>query len=270
MSPAESVALITGASSGIGEAFARALSQRGCRLILVARRRERLERLAAELGRAEVLTADLAIDSDLNVVESRIASEPRLDFLVNNAGFGILGCFHETSPQDQDRMHRLHILAVERLTHAALGGMVARRKGNIINVSSVAAFFRTPNSLTYGATKAWINSFTEGLHVELKSLRSPVRAQALCPGFTHTEFHDSLAMDRNAIPAMLWMSAGDVVNESLGALAKNRCLVVPGRVYRIFVFLHGLLPRRLQHCIAIRYGNARRQSSEKLQKKNRI
>jgi len=261
MSRSESVALITGASSGIGAEFARALSRRGCRLILVARRREKLERLAAELGNAEVLAADLAAGCELSAVERRAASEPQLDFLINNAGFGVLGCFHETPPEDQDRMHRLHVLAVERLTHAALKGMIARRRGTIINVSSVAAFLNTPNSFTYCATKAWINSFTEGLHVELRYLGSPVRVQALCPGFTRTEFHDTLPMNRGAIPQILWMSAADVVDASLRALERNRLIVIPGRIYRSFIFLHRRFPRFLQHFIAIRYGSARRKSA---------
>ena len=112
----------------------------GYALILVARRKERLEKLAAELGNADTLVADLTNDTDLLAVETRIAAEPKLDFLVNNAGFGIPGMFHETDLEAQHRLHRLHILAIERLTHSALQGMISRRKGNIINVSSVAGF----------------------------------------------------------------------------------------------------------------------------------
>jgi uncharacterized protein len=258
MSQSEPVALITGASSGIGEVFARKLSEKGYSLILVARRKERLEKLAAELRHAEVLTADLANDTDLQKVENRLASESRLEFLINNAGFGVLGVFHEASLEAQDRMHRLHIIAIERLTHAALKGMVARRKGNIINVSSVAAFINTPNSFTYGATKAWINSFTEGLHVELKYLHSPVRVQTLCPGFTHTEFQDTAGLDKSTIPKGVWMSADDVVDTSLRSLEQNQWMVIPGWYNRLFVFLHRRLPRSLQHFIAIQYGSSRR------------
>jgi uncharacterized protein len=252
------VALITGASSGIGEIFARKLSERGCRLILVARRKERLEQLAGELRNAEVLIADLSSDADVDKVGNRIVSEPHLEFLVNNAGFGVLGLFHETPLDTQDKMHRLHILAIERLTHAALQGMMARRKGNIINVSSVAGFVTTPNSFTYGATKAWINSFTEGLYVELKYLGSPVRVQSLCPGFTHTEFQDTAGLDKSAIPKSIWMTAEDVVDISLRGLERNQPIVIPGLHNRLFVFLHRRFPRALQHFIAIRYGNSRR------------
>ena len=121
-------ALITGSSSGIGETFARKLSQKGYRLFLVARRKERLEKLAAELGNAEPLVADLTLDADLLAVETRIAAEPKLEFLVNNAGFGVPGMFHETDLEAQHRLHRLHILAIERLTHAALKGMSSAAK----------------------------------------------------------------------------------------------------------------------------------------------
>ena len=258
MSQSQPVALITGASSGIGEVFARKLSRKRCSLILVARRKERLEKLAAELGNAEVLAADLSLDADLRLVERRILSESRLEYLINNAGFGVLGPFHETPLEEQDRMHRLHILAIERLTHAALKGMIARAKGNIINVSSVAAFVSIPKSFTYGSTKTWINSFTEGLYVELKSLRSPVRVQALCPGFTHTEFQDAAGLDKSTIPKNVWMSAEAVVEASLRGLERNRWIVIPGWYNRLYVRLNHWFPQSLRHFIAIKFSNTRK------------
>ena len=249
------LALVTGASSGIGAEFARRLSAKGYRLVLVARRKDRLERLAAEMpGGAEVLVADLAHDADLRRVEEKVAAEPRLEILVNNAGFGTLGMFFDTGLEDQDRMHRLHITATLRLSHRALPGMIARRKGGIINVSSVAAFLHNPCNVSYGATKAWINSFTEGLYVELKAIGSPVRVQALCPGFTYTEFHDTLGVDRNLIPRSLWMPAGEVVEASLRALDRGRLIVIPGWRYRLFAGAQRWLPQRLRHAIALKYG----------------
>lgn len=247
------VALVTGASSGIGEVFAQKLSAMGYRLVLVARRKQRLEKLAAELPDAEVLPADLAIDSDLRTVEARIAATPDLAFLVNNAGFGVHGAFSDSDIEAEDRMHRLHVIATERLTHAALKGMTARAAGNIINVSSVAGFFATPFNVSYCATKAWINSFTEGIYLELKSLHSPVRIQALCPGFTYTEFHDVLGMDRSTIPSFLWMSAESVIEASLRGLVQNRLFVIPGRRYSCFVAVYRWFPRTLKHYLAIRY-----------------
>jgi uncharacterized protein len=247
------VALITGASSGIGEVFARILSGMGYRLILVARRKERMERLSTEIQGVEVFPADLTTDSDLRAVEARIAATPELAFLINNAGFGIHGIFSESDIEAQDRMHRLHIIATERLTHAALKGMTARANGNIINVSSVAGFFTNPFNVSYCATKAWINSFTEGIYLELKSLRSAVRIQALCPGFTRTEFHDVLGMDRNMIPSFLWMSAEKVVETSLRGLQRNRLFVIPGWQYRLLVAMSRWIPRSVRHYGSIRY-----------------
>jgi short-subunit dehydrogenase len=254
------VALVTGASSGIGEVFARRLSEKGYHLVLVARRRERLEKLAAELPSAEALPADLTLDSDLLKIEHYIAAEPRLEFLVNNAGFGVPGVYHYADVEAQDKMHRLHILAIGRLTHAALRGMVGRSKGNIINVSSVAGFLQAPFSVGYNASKAWINSFTTGLYLELKSIRSPVRIQALCPGFTRTEFQDTAGVDRSAIPGSLWMSAEEVVDTSLRSLERDRLIVVPGWRYRLFLAVIRNMPQSFKHFLAMKYGRTRNKS----------
>jgi uncharacterized protein len=246
------VALITGASSGIGEVFARKLSGRGYRVLLVARRKERLEKLAAELPGAEALPADLTRDSDLHRIENFIATEPRLEFLVNNAGFGIPGCYFRADVEAQDRMHKLHILAIGRLTHAALRGMVERSKGSIINVSSMAGFIQAPFSVSYNATKAWINSFTEGLYLELKSIHSPVRVQALCPGFTYTEFQETAGVDQSAIPKSLWMPAEFVVDASLRGLERDRLYVVPGWRYRLGLAAIRILPRSFIHSLTMK------------------
>ena len=186
MTTAQPVALVTGASAGIGAAYARRLAAQGYDLLLVARRASRLEELAVELAgrhgvRAEPLPADLTSDSDLKTVEDRIAREEHLEFLLNNAGIGSRGRFYESPVEIQVGMHRLHVLATLRLAHAALRKMTARGKGAVVNVSSVAAFVCRPGTTSYYATKAWINCFTEGLYLELKQARSPVRVQALCP-----------------------------------------------------------------------------------------
>jgi short-subunit dehydrogenase len=252
MDTSKAVALITGASSGIGEVFARKLAARGCRVVLVARRRERLETLASELPDAEIIAADLTVDSDIEKVEQYISAQSRLEFLVNNAGFGVPGSYYGSEADAQDRMHRLHIIAASRLTHAALRGMVERAKGNIINVSSVAGFLQAPFSVSYNATKAWMNSFTTGLYIELKSIHSPVRVQALCPGFTVTEFHDTLGMDRKSIPRSLWLSADEVVNDSLRGLERGKLFVIPGWRYRLFLAVAGILPRSFKRFLAIK------------------
>lgn len=246
------LALVTGASSGIGATFARALAARGYDLILVARRKERLEALAREIN-AEVLVADLLNDAELKRVEDRIAAAETLELLVNNAGFGTMGRFWESDLDGQDRMHRLHVLAAMRLTHAALRGMVERRRGAVINVSSVAGFAQAPGSTSYGATKSWMNTFTEGLYLELKSAGSPVRVQALCPGFTYSEFHDVAGMDRALIPASLWMKAEDVVEASLRGLDRGDLFVIPGWRYKLLVRLLRIIPASLQRWGSLRY-----------------
>jgi uncharacterized protein len=223
------VALITGASSGIGAAFARQLAGRGYDLILVARREDRLRDLAGSLpATAEVLSADLTCEDGLTATERAIRMCERLELLVNNAGFGTLGRFWEADFDGQLRMHELHVMAAMRLTHAALKGMVPRGRGAVINVSSVAAFGQSPGNVSYCATKAWMNSFTQGIELELKNIGSPVKVQALCPGFTHTEFHETLGMDQKKIPSMFWLDADEVVKTSLAELAGRKVIVLPG------------------------------------------
>lgn len=251
------VALITGASSGIGAEFARQLAARQFSLVLVARRKGRLEQLAAELEpagapRVEILVADLATEAGIEAAEDRIRSEPNLELLINNAGFGTRGFFHQADALSQERMHRLHVLAAVRLTHAALAGMVSRGRGGVINVSSVAAFNVTPSNVSYCATKAWMNRFTEGLALELSATGSPVKVQALCPGFTRTEFHEVLGIGHSFIGAGWWMSPGEVVKASLQGLAKGKIIVIPGWRYKIIVLLSRLTPGFLQRA-AIRH-----------------
>jgi short-subunit dehydrogenase len=133
-----------------------------------------------------------------------------------------------------------------RLTHAALRGMVPGRKGSIINVSSVAAFANSPGNVSYCATKAWMNVFTEGLAIELRGINSPVRVQALCPGFTITEFHDTLGVDRGNIPGWLWMKADDIVAASLRGLERGDIIVVPGWQYKVLVAFLNSIPASLR------------------------
>ena len=253
------VAAITGASSGLGAVFARRLAERGFDLLLVARRRERLEDLSGGLqmvhgAQVKVLAADLTKDDDLERVAQCIEEEPRLGMLVNNAGFGTFGHFYRASRDEQINMHRLHVLATVRLTHAALPGMVVRNLGWIVNVSSVAGFVQTPGHAGYSSSKAWITSFTEGLYLELRSAGSQVRVQALCPGYTHTEFHDRLGVERSKIMPRggFWMTADYVVDESLRGLDDGKWRVIPNWRYRAVVRAVSFLPRPLLHRIVLR------------------
>lgn len=251
------LALITGASSGIGAEFAKQLAARDYDLVLVARREDRLKDIAVSLSNArgvaaEVLAADLASDDGVAAVEQRIAAAENLDLLVNNAGFGTLGYFYRLDVSRQDQMHRLHVLATMRLTHAALAGMIRRKDGGIINVSSVAGFWHSPGSIGYCATKHWMNSFTQGVALELRSLNSPVKVQALCPGFTVSEFHEAAGADRKLIPQGWWMTAEQVVSDSLHGLDQGRVVVIPGLRYRVLVFFMKRLPQALLEAAAQR------------------
>ena len=252
MTTTRPLAVVTGASAGIGAAYARKLAAQGYDLILVARRADRLKAMAAELSsrhgvNAEPLSADLTSDADLKAVEDCIAGEERLEFLLNNAGFGASGRFYEAPLEVQVAMHRLHVMATLRLSHAALRKMTARGKGALVNVSSVAAFIARPGTISYHATKAWMNSFTEGLYLELKDAHSPVRVQALCPGYTITEFHEVIKFDRRRISDFWWTPVDEVVDASLAALERNELFVVPRRRYRFLVALLRLIPRSVLH-----------------------
>jgi short-subunit dehydrogenase len=252
MNEPKPLAVITGASSGIGAVFARMLAARGYDLGLVARREDRLRQVADELGsrfhtQCTVLKADLTLASDLLAVEDFVAAAANLRLLVNNAGFGTLERFSEATVDSQDAMHRVHVMATMRLTHAALRNFGVAREGAIINVSSVAAFVPRPGRTSYYATKAWINCFTEGLYLELKNAGSLVRVQALCPGFTITEFHDALGINRDFISQGWWMPAETVVKASLEGLGKGKLFVVPGWRYKLVVSLVRMLPRGVLH-----------------------
>ncbi|MEV6975402.1 SDR family oxidoreductase [Kitasatospora sp. NPDC093806] len=236
-------ALITGATAGIGAAFARRLARSGYRLVLVARDTERLERSAADLrGRfdveTEVLTADLATEEGIAAVEARLSDADRpVDLLVNNAGFGNKGAFATVPLQDELDMLKVHIEAVLRLTTAALPGMRERGRGAVVNVASVAAFL--PRG-TYGASKAWVVSFTQGVMRDLGG--TGVRLMALCPGFTRTEFHERAGMGTGNIPAWGWLSAERVVDEAMRDLARGRSVSVPSRRYKAAVAIARVLP----------------------------
>lgn len=248
----ERVALITGASSGIGAAYARALARAGYVLILVARREARLQALAEELTQVyhvpvEVLVADLADPAGISNVEARIVQIGALAFLVNNAGFGVPGSFVQNEIASHEAMIRVYVNAAVRLTRAALPVMLAQRHGAIVNVASFVAFFPVTGSVTYSATKAYLRSFTEGLHQELDG--TGVRVQALCPGFTRTEFQKTGKIDEQGIPNFLWMPAESVVAQSLRDLDNGRVISVPGLGYRLLALLAGLIPRDLLYSV---------------------
>jgi uncharacterized protein len=243
------VAVVTGASAGIGREYCWQLAARGYELIAVARTVDRLVELQAEIAArhgiaVEVFPADLTRDDDVSRLIARLDAEPRFRLLVNNAGFGTLGLLAKTDPVPQETMVRLHVLAPMRLSQAAARLLAPRGEGAIINVSSIASFLFSAGNVNYCATKAFLTNFSEGLAAELA--RQGVQVQALCPGFTRSEFHQRANMPTGGLPAPMWLSADEVVRASLQALDRRGPVVcVPGTWYRLLVPLLRILPRRL-------------------------
>jgi short-subunit dehydrogenase len=241
-------------------AFAHKLAPR-YDLLLVARSEERLRALAAELAarhgaQVDVFAADLTEPRALEAVADRIGTLGTLGLLVNNAGFGHRAAFWDADLAVIEAMHRLHVMAIVRLTHAALSVLVAKNGGAVINVASVAAFGQRAGNAAYGATKAWLTAFSEGLYLDLAQARSAVKVQALCPGFTYSGFHDLLGENRRQLaPASLWLTAEEVVDESLAALSGGGLIVVPGWRYRLLVGLLTKLPLRLKLYLEARSGS---------------
>ncbi|MEU4125691.1 SDR family NAD(P)-dependent oxidoreductase [Streptomyces virginiae] len=236
--------LITGASAGLGAAFARGFAAKGCDLVLVARDKDRLDAVAGALAReygtaSEVLPADLLDPADLDAVAERLADRARpVDILVNNAGFGLPAPFPYSPVEDEERMLDLLVKVPLRLTHAALPGLRARRHGAVVNVSSVAGLLPTG---TYGAAKAWITAFSESLRVDMEPHN--VRVLAVVPGFTRTEFQERAGMDVSALRDAVWLEPAAVVEQALKDLALRRPVSITGRRYQAYALAVRHLPR---------------------------
>lgn len=247
-------ALVTGASQGIGAAFARRLAARGHDLVLVARNADAMHALAGELesgGRSvEVLPADLTDTAQLAQVEARLAddSSSAVDLLVNNAGFGTTGTFHDLGVDRLTDEITLNVTALMRLSHAALPGMVARKGGGIINISSIAGFQPTPRTSTYGATKAFVTSFSIALHAEYRS--QGVNVLCVAPGATRTEWQERAGFDESSIPSFAWQTADEVAAGSLRAFDSKRALFTSGLPNKVLAAGTHLAPRSLVARIA--------------------
>jgi uncharacterized protein len=241
-------AAITGASSGIGKAFAEQLAEQGFNLILIARREKKLHNLKMTFESAyniqvEVVTADLSKNAEIEKVSNCLKKVEYLDVLINNAGFGAVGKFEKMNLKSHLDMMQVHLAATVQLTYSVLKGMVKRNRGVIINTSSLSAFTRLPYNGLYAPTKAFLAVFSETIGIELA--KSEVKIQALCAGFTRTEFHDSneLKSTKKMIPKIMWMDSKTVVEKSLRAVYKNKTVYFPG-------FLNWamarLVPKRMQ------------------------
>ena len=248
-------ALVTGASTGIGEAFARRLAAEGTGLVLVARDERRLKTLADELQavhgvEAEVLPADLIDSEDADLVADRIGAEPAIDLLVNNAGMGSKGAFAELPLAGELRQIHLNVSALVRLTHAALGAMSPRRAGTIINVSSISGLHPEIKMATYGATKAFVNSFTDALHEEVRG--TGVTLTLVLPGFVRTEFMERTGNAEGFPdpPAFMWLTPDRVAATALDDARRGAAQSIAGRGYRVVSAVIASAPRGLNRRVS--------------------
>jgi uncharacterized protein len=257
--PSMSTALVTGATAGIGHAFCRELAERGDDLVIVARHRARLENVSDELRarhsiNVEILAADLSKRTELKRVADRLANSERpIDLLVNNAGFGMKSSFLQCDLAEEEAMLDVLCRAVLVLSHAGARSMMERGHGAIINVSSVAGF--VPMG-TYSAAKAWCTVFTETLAQELSG--SGVSATALCPGFTHTEFHERADMEMSKLPSAMWLEPDRLVRDCLDDVRAGKVISIPGVQYKVLAGFAQIAPRALVRAVAARSASVRR------------
>ena len=244
-------ALVTGASSGIGESIAHKLGKAGVGMVLVARRKDRLDAIAAQYSNVEVIAADLTTDAGLAAVLERLrdTTRPQIDLVVNNAGFGTSGPFADADPERLSREISLNINALTRISHEAVRIMRPRGRGYLLNVSSIASFQPGPDLAVYAATKAFVTSLTEALHEELRG--SGIRVTALCPGLTRTEFQSvSNTSDlQTQFPGFAWCTAEMVAEVGLADTARGKAISVPGGLYKGLVVASALLPRGVKRWI---------------------
>jgi len=254
-----STALVTGATSGIGLAFCRELAERGNDLVIVARRRAKLENVSDELRarhsiNVEILAADLSKRPQLRRVADRVADRDRpIDLLVNNAGFSTNRSFLKGDLADEEAMFDVLCHAVLVLSHAAALSMKDRRRGAIINVSSVAGF--VPMG-TYGAAKGWTLTFTQTLAHELAG--SGVSATALCPGFTNTEMHERADVEKSKLPKGMWLEADRLVRDCLDDVKAGKVISVPGVQYKLIAGIAEVVPPTLVRVLSRGVASIRR------------
>jgi hypothetical protein len=249
---ARPIALVTGASSGIGRGFAEQLGRAGYDVVLVARRRDLLDGVAAELVvaqamQADVIEADLATDAGVSAIEQRLGRGD-IDLLVNNAGFGTQGEFEELPIARELQEIDLNVRAVVRLCHAALPSMYERRSGAVINVASTGGFQPVPYMATYAATKAFVLHFSEALHEE--AAPHGVTVTCLCPGPVKTGFQDNAGLESSKLPSVGWVTVDDVVASALSSMRRGRAIAIPGALNRATAQSASLVPRFVTRKIA--------------------
>lgn len=251
------LACITGGTSGIGSAFAMELATRGFDLIITGQDKTLLEFLKQSIEKkyhvqVRGIVVELTNEKHLAELLKLVKKEP-ITLLVNNAGFGLGKKFHTTDLQRQVDMITVHDYVTTKLCHVVIPTMIKQKRGAIINLSSLAAFFPAPRSAVYNASKAYLKSFSESLFIELKEYG--IKVQALCPGFTETNFFkgkESIISPTKKQWYVPWMTANAVVQESLKALKKNKAICIPGRRNRCMLRFSRLIPRRFIYSI-LRY-----------------
>lgn len=256
-------ALITGGTSGIGAAYARAIAERGDDLVLVARDHARLEQVAAQLRstygvQVEVLQADLADRTQVQSVAARLESSVNpITTFINNAGFGLHADLLTTDTELDERAFDVMVRAVYLLGGAAARTMLRRGSGEIINTASAAAFLTTGN---YSAVKAWVLIYTEGLATQLAGTQ--VHVTAFCPGWVHTEFHDRAEIDASKLPDFVWIDADKAVREALDAVAKGKVICVPAPQWKVAVAIGRIAPRFLVRWVSSKLIRSRAKSTD--------
>lgn len=246
------IAIITGATSGIGAAYAKEFARQGYNLILTGRRKEMIERNAQQIRnnygvKVHILIAELSKQEDLEKVIDFI-KDKKVEVLINNAGFGVTGCYQDTDLTSVCNLAKVNVLVPMRLIHQVLPGMIKRRKGTIINISSEGIYLPVPGNAAYSGVKAFLKTFTEGLFMDLH--QTGVKVIAVCPGLTHTDFHEKLGMDpaRQINRGLIqWMSPEKIVMESLRDLKKGRVVSIPGLHTKILACVFQLIPDKLSY-----------------------
>lgn len=242
-------AVITGATSGIGAAYAHKFGEQGYDLVITGRRKETIESVAAGIRekyhvRVEVILSELSHAEGVSKVMESIKGK-KIEILVNNAGFGATGLYQRSDPAVMEALANVNVAAPMKLIHTVLPGMVERGSGTIINISSEGVFMIVPGNAIYSGVKAFLKTFTEGLHMDL--MGTGVKVMAVCPGLTHTDFHEKMGMEKGRQVdrgPVKWMSPEEVVNLSLKDLEKGRVISIPGLHTRMLTRFLGLIPRK--------------------------
>ncbi len=246
------IAVVTGATSGIGAAYANKFAKQGYDLILIGRRKEKIEETGQYFRReygvnVEILLAELTEQEDVKKVTEFI-KEKNVEVLVNNAGFGVTGLYPEADLAVMEQLAKVSTLAPMQLIYEVLPGMIIRKKGTIINISSESVYMVVPGNAIYSAAKAFLKTFTEGLYMDLQG--TGVKVLAVCPGLTHTDFHEKMGMEksRQTDKGMIqWMSPEKVVEDSLKDLEKGRVISIPGSHTKILAYILSTMPRSLYY-----------------------